>query len=191
MSSYQIETERLLIREWNGSSDRSALLALSADAEMMRYITGGEPWSEAQLDRFFLRQAANLEASGMCVGALCLRDSGRVIGNAGVQMLDRMDGSDLAWWVGREFWGQGYATEAAQAICRYAFDWGRAQRLYACIDADNRASRRVADKLGMRLSGVRAADQTASWRPPNDVLIYMVEADMLPAARSVAAAACG
>ncbi len=175
--TFRVDTPRLQIREWQ-PHDRPGLQRLTDDAEMMRYITAGEPWSTARIDGMFDRQAASLHNTGLCVGAVFLRETGELIGIAGAQPLDRLDGFDLAWWIWREHWGRGLATEAAAAVCRHALQHGL-PRVYACIDPDNQASLGVARNIGMRPAGRCRADQTASWRPPTDVLLFVAGADPL------------
>lgn len=177
-TEFRIETERLLIREWR-REDRPGLERMTGDATMMRFITAGEVWDAQRVDGLMARQRASLDRTGTCMGPVLLRDSGEMIGVAGAQPLDRLDGFDVGWWIWRDWWNRGLATEAARAVCRDAFERVGLPRVYACIDPDNLSSRRVAEKLGMRLGGRCRADQTASWRPPVEILRY--ELDAVPA----------
>lgn len=52
-----------------------------------------------------------------------------------------------------EYWGQGLACEAVGAVVRHAFEKDGLRRLISLIDPENTASRRVAEKVGMRLEG--------------------------------------
>lgn len=179
MTPYRIETPRLLIREWQ-PQDRPAFARMATDPEMMRYITGGEAMPAERIDGFFGRQQGHLEACGLCMGAMVLRASGEIVGTAGAQPLDRLPGHDLGWWVWKDHWRRGYATEAAAAIRDHALRVAGLPRIHAVIDPDNHASRGVAGKIGMRLSARTTADRTASWRPPIDVLVYTIDAAAAP-----------
>lgn len=171
--SLLIETPRCVIRAWQPERDRAGLMRMTSDAEMMRYITGGETWDDARVDGLFARQARSMAAHGVCVGALCRKDDGEIVGIVGVQPLDCLDGFDLGWWIWRAYWNQGLATEAAIASCDDAFGRAGLTRLYACIDPDNHASHGVARKLGMRAIGRMKASETGSWR--NDALVDVYE----------------
>lgn len=59
----------------------------------------------------------------------------------------------LGYWIGRPHWGNGYATEAVEAIVDHAFDRHRADIVGAGVFAGNPASRRVLEKLGFRRVG--------------------------------------
>lgn len=62
----------------------------------------------------------------------------------------------ISYVLGRASWGRGIATEAARRLLRHAFEVNRLDRVMAVIVADNAASRRVLEKLGMH--GVKKAD---------------------------------
>jgi RimJ/RimL family protein N-acetyltransferase len=58
---------------------------------------------------------------------------------------------EVAYMIAREYWGLGLGTEAAAAILQYGFGQLGLSRLICMIDPANRASRRVAEKIGMSL----------------------------------------
>jgi RimJ/RimL family protein N-acetyltransferase len=77
---------------------------------------------------------------------------GEVIGGCGFDL--RADGSEFGYWLGVPFWGNGYATEAAQAVIDYAFGEHRLSALVAGARITNPASRRVLEKCGFQWTGV-------------------------------------
>ena len=84
-----------------------------------------------------------------CEFAILLDD--RFIGDITLYFDDDRRSAGLGWMLFPEFWGKGYATEAARALVCYARErWG-VQTLHASCDAENTASSRVMEKLGMRL----------------------------------------
>ncbi len=73
--------------------------------------------------------------------------NGEVIGACGYFPGD--DGTaEIGYWIGKPWWGHGYATEAATAIVRHCFARGRFRRLTCCHFCDNERSARVIEKLG-------------------------------------------
>jgi RimJ/RimL family protein N-acetyltransferase len=76
--------------------------------------------------------------------------------------------TDIGWHLLREHWGQGFATEAAQASRDYAFAQLGVERLVAQIHPENYASRRVAEKIGMTL-----LKESQHWRGLR--LLYVLE----------------
>lgn len=84
-----------------------------------------------------------------------LRD-GTLIGATGY--FPAADGSaEIGYWIGHPYWGQGYATEAAEALVRHSFRVAGFRRLTCCHFADNLRSARVIEKLGFRMTGASTA----------------------------------
>ena len=65
--------------------------------------------------------------------------------------------AELGYWIGKPWWGQGFVTEAAEAVIRHAFKVARVPRITCCHFIDNAASARVIEKLGFRCVGVNKA----------------------------------
>lgn len=145
---FQLETERLIIRPWEGR-DRAAFTGMARDPEVMRFVHRGEPYTDEEIDAFMARQAKNLADAGACMGAMVEKSSGRVVGVAGTQPLGRTPDFEIGWWLAREAWGRGYATEAGAAAMQHVFDVVGKPRAVAIIDPGNDASVAVALRLGM------------------------------------------
>jgi len=171
--SFEFITPRLRIRPWT-ATDRSALARLTGDADMMRFISDGQPWSDDRLDELIARIDTHLEAHGVAFGALERRDDGEVLGLAGLQRLDGGD-FELGWWVWKDFWGQGLAVEAARPFIDHAREVMGLGRLVAVIDEDNAASRRVAEKLGLMFECTKSARETMAIRPDSPIAFYAMD----------------
>ena len=170
---FRIETPRLVLRPITGD-DRVTFERFVADADMMRYISGAA-WDAEQVDEFFARQARNLAECGYCVGAVTLRDSGLMIGTAGIQP-QRLSGDDeLAWWIAREWQRRGFATEIGAACLRYALDVLGRDRIVAIADPDNRASLLVMERIGMRYLDSPLACELEARYPGKPVARYIAE----------------
>ncbi len=155
---FRLESERLFIRAWE-PADRPAFTAVMQDAEVMRYLHAGLPFTEAEVDEFLARQERQLAEHGMCMGALCEKDSGRVAGISGTQPLGTTGDLEIGWILARDTWGRGYATEAGALAMRHVLETLQRPRVVAIIDPDNEPSKKVAARLGMtyeaRYTGVQ------------------------------------
>ncbi|MEK3990379.1 MULTISPECIES: GNAT family N-acetyltransferase [Robertmurraya] len=60
---------------------------------------------------------------------------------------------ELAYWVGKPYWGQGYGTEAAKALLRYGFEVLQLNRIYAQSFTTNPGSWRIMEKIGLKYEG--------------------------------------
>lgn len=79
--------------------------------------------------------------------------NGTIIGACGVSVLDDPL-PELGYWLGTDFWGKGYATEAVRAVIDYAFEELMHDGLQAGARVTNPASRRVLEKCGFQWTGV-------------------------------------
>jgi RimJ/RimL family protein N-acetyltransferase len=146
-----LTTERLRLRPAT-LDDLDAWLAISRDAETAWW---GEPSSTLEDARASLeRQIANQEHYGFSLWPVELKLAGTVIGAAGLQHLADGEEIEVGYRFLREHWGRGYATEAARAAIRFAFDEIGLDRLVAVTLPTNRASRRVMEKCGLSFVGV-------------------------------------
>jgi RimJ/RimL family protein N-acetyltransferase len=148
MTKTILETPRLLLCEFI-PEDADALARVLCDAETMRYYP--RHFERRDADEWIARNLRRYEADGHGLWAVTLRESGDVIGDCGIT-LQEADGvllPEIGYHLRRDQWGQGYATEAAQA-CR---DWGFTQLsvafLISLIRPENAPSRRVAERNGM------------------------------------------
>lgn len=151
---------------------------MAADAEMMLYISHGKPWQPKDVDEFLERQRRHLDGHGFCIGAMTHRGDDQVIGLAGIQPMGETGDIELAWWVWRDFWGRGYATEISRAVVDYAFNEIELPRLVAIVDAPNLASIRVMEKLGMHHLGRHNAHELEPRHPDIEVEMYALDNDL-------------
>ncbi len=85
---------------------------------------------------------------------MVLRQAGLLIGAAALRFTAASNRGELGYWIGRPYWGQGFASEAAGAMVQYAFTGRGLHRVYAHHMIGNPASGRVLRKAGMRQEGV-------------------------------------
>jgi ribosomal-protein-alanine N-acetyltransferase len=144
-----LETERLILDAWQ-VSDVRAFRPIATDTEVMRYITGGVPWTDDQIQTFVERQLKLYSERGLCRWKLVSKATGEMMGFCGVGFWRDNPDPEIGWWLARRYWGQGLATEAASAALRDAFERVRLDRIISIARPENIASLRVMDKLGLR-----------------------------------------
>jgi RimJ/RimL family protein N-acetyltransferase len=146
-----LETERLRLRAFR-RSDLDAYCAMNADPEVLRYL-GSEPWDRGRTLRHMYLTLGQWELGGTGWWALEHKETGTFVGRVGFTGPDCWPGFELAWALARPFWGRGYATESAREALAYAFDIQAKERVISLIHPENRASIRVAERIGERLAG--------------------------------------
>ncbi|CAM4429767.1 GNAT family N-acetyltransferase [Paenibacillus typhae] len=157
LSVMHLETERLIIRPYI-QSDLQESFELMQDPEVLTYMhmdvfsaedyqgvfdwlisSYGTPFDEAFKYSFAIRE----------------KESGAFIGWCGVGTLDFCPpDKELYYLIGRQYWGRGYAAEAAAALAEYSFGVIGLDRLYAKADPRNTASVKILGRLGFKMDRV-------------------------------------
>jgi RimJ/RimL family protein N-acetyltransferase len=148
-----LSTERLRLRPFR-RSDFDDYAAMYSDPEVLRYLGGGpEPWDRGRSWRHMAFQLGHWQLGDRGMWALEQRETGTFLGGVGFADPEGWPGLELAWTLARRWWGHGYATEGARAALAHAFDVWQRDRVISLIHPENRASIRVAERLGERLQG--------------------------------------
>ena len=144
------ETERLVLRHMV-ADDLDALLAVLGDPEAMKYYPS--TFDRDGVARWIEWCVESYEKNGYGLYAMVLKKTNSVIGDCGHarQEIEGATEIEIGYHALREHWGQGYATEAAQGAAAYGFDTLGATRLISLVRPENAASRRVAEKVGMKI----------------------------------------
>lgn len=103
--------------------------------------------------RWIERNGRRYQTDGFGLWGTVLKQTGELIGDCGLtrQDLNGTSEIEIGYHVRRDLWGQGLATEAARACQEYGFANLKTERLISLIRPENLASRRVAEKNGMKL----------------------------------------
>jgi RimJ/RimL family protein N-acetyltransferase len=142
----QLQTERLLLRGFT-QEDFEDYARFHADPEVMRYISGS-PASRTEAWRSFAVMIGHWALRGYGMWGVERKSDGALVGRVGLWNPEGWPGLEVGWTLGREFWGQGYATEAARTAMDFAFITQDIARLLSVIDVGNQPSQRVAERLG-------------------------------------------
>ncbi|MSO65413.1 MAG: N-acetyltransferase [Alphaproteobacteria bacterium] len=148
-----VETDRLRLRPFALGDERTLVkkLANRNVAQQLTYVpypyrvTDARAWIEDCL-------AHPPSPSGGCRFAVELRHTGEALG--GISLLPHVLGHELGYWLGKGYWRQGYATEAAKALLVFATQELSIRRFVAFVFDGNVASIRVVEKLGFHRIGV-------------------------------------
>ena len=145
-----IETARLLLRPWR-DSDLPVFAGQNADPVVMRYLGG--PLTRAQSDAYAAKAVQHLAETGYGKWAVEAPGVAPFIGAVGLSRV-RFEASftpavEVAWRLHRDYWGRGYATEAARAAIEDGFNRVGLSEIVALTTLGNLPSQRVMHRLGM------------------------------------------
>lgn len=145
-------TQRLTLRTLN-EEDLDSLMGIWGDPEVMRYSGGaGSREREERSLKFYIKLQIE---KGYSPYAVILKESNRLIGVCGFNPPSDHGEVELVYHFSKNYWGNGYATEAAKACIEYARDHSITDRLAAFIDPNNQGSEKVLQKLGFTYSGTK------------------------------------
>ena len=153
-------------------ADAMALYGIARDPEVMRYMDWAMPRMPgatlAHLEGASARWNAGTEFQWIIEG----RASGECVGTISFRPKD--DGVDFGYFLARDHWGKGYAFQAATTLLAWFDAQPEVRRVSATVDAENERSRRLLERLGLRLDRV---ESSATVRPnvgglPRDTAVY-------------------
>lgn len=147
-----IETARLRLRPWR-ITDGDDVFAYAQKPEWSRYLRSlPRPYVRDDADRFIARQ---LLLDPVRHPAWAIELEGRAIGGINVSFNFEHASGEIGYSLDPAHWNEGLCTEAARAVVDAAFSThAMLNRLCARADADNTASQRVMEKVGMQKEGV-------------------------------------
>ena len=166
-----LDTGRLHLRR-PVEQDADAIISIVGDWEVARRLARApHPYTRADL-RFFLDHVVPNEPTW----AILWRETSRLIGIMGLAPAPDGRSAELGYYIARDHWGRGIATEAALAITRFGFESFGYLKLTSGYHTDNPASGRVLAKLGFTIVGAstrpclaEGKDKSAvevEWVPP-------------------------
>lgn len=147
-----METERLWLREYT-AEDYANVAAMVTDPVTMQHYP--KPYDAAGSRRWVDWSLQNYREHGYGWWALIRKDTGEYIGDCGLtlQPIDGENLPEIGYHLRKEFWRQGYGSEAARAVRDWAFANTAFDRVYSYMTAGNIGSWSVAEKIGMKRIG--------------------------------------
>ncbi|HJS50318.1 MAG TPA: GNAT family N-acetyltransferase [Pyrinomonadaceae bacterium] len=143
-----IETDRLSFRPFT-LDDLPLLIEQRSDPDMNRYLGGPRRQNPEELAKRIRFYMSCYESHGFGMCPMFWKETGEMIGAAGIQPLEDTGEIEVGYSVIKEFWRRGIATESARGWMEFGFNKFGLERIVAVAVVENTASRHVMDKLGM------------------------------------------
>lgn len=154
-----IKTERLILRPFD-VSDSKRVQELAGDVKVAKttlnipypYEDGmAEVWINTHIDSF--------NKGSDITYAVVKKDTNELIGAISLMAIKEIHRkAELGYWIGVPYWGNGYCSEASNAIIEFGFKDINLNRIFSLAFEDNVASWRVMEKVGMKYEGTRRQD---------------------------------
>lgn len=148
-----IETERLQLRTLS-TEDAERVEELASDYEIARTtLTIPHPYPKGSAVPFIESVLKMEEKEPVAFFAIIEKESSSLIGIINIGNHPVHKRGELAYWVGKPYWGKGYGTEAAKAVMKFGFEVLNLHKIFAASFTDNPGSWRIMEKIGMKHEG--------------------------------------
>lgn len=146
----EIQTPRLKLREWK-PSDRDPFAVINTDPRVMQFLP--RPLTREESDALVDRISVHFTQHGFGLFALELLGVTPFAGFVGLS-IPRFESTftpcvEIGWRLAADFWGRGYATEAARSVLQFGFEDLHLPEIVSFTVPANQRSRRVMEKLNM------------------------------------------
>jgi len=145
-----LETDRLRLRELT-RDDVGPLHSILSDPVTMQFWP--QPFDLEAVERWVQRSMDSYRDLGFGRYAVLLKSTGELIGDCGFMKVEvnGVQENDLGYIIDKQYWGQGYAAEAAKACLQYGLTNLKMKRIVASMESKHLASKAVAEKIGLYL----------------------------------------
>lgn len=177
MQKLQLETERLILREFK-ATDWKAVHEYASDPEVVKFMEWGP--NSTRETQAFIDMAVEKQREKprrTFEFAVTLKSDGALIGAAGMRLNPSTDEvADIGYCYNKKYWRQGYSSEACARLIRMGFVDLSLHRIWATCDADNLGSAAVLRKCGMTQEGHLRSERSIKghWR---DTLLFAILRD--------------
>lgn len=149
--AYVIRTPRLLLRCWEPADAPRMEAALAAGLDHLRpwlpWIREEPEPLETRIERF-RRFRGSFDLGHDFIYGIFTPDGAEVVGGTGLHTRQGPEALEIGYWIGARHLGRGYATEAAAALTRVAFEVDGMRWVEIRCDPRNRESARIPERLG-------------------------------------------
>lgn len=146
----KIESKRLILREWL-PEDFKPFSLLNQDAQVMEYYPS--LLNEQESAAFIEKASKEIKALGFGLFACILKENNQFMGYVGLSKpsftAHFTPCVEIGWRLHHQYWGHGYATEAAKLVLAKGFNEWNLAEIVSFTTSENWRSRRVMEKLGM------------------------------------------
>ncbi|PFA69260.1 GNAT family N-acetyltransferase [Bacillus sp. AFS015802] len=152
-----MKTDRLILRPFT-IDDSTSVQELAGNKDVSKTTLGIPHPYPIEAAEQWIKNHPKMMENGIFPFAIVLESNDILIGTITIRVNDTHKKAELAYWVGKEYWGNGYATEAAKEILRYGFENLKLNRIWAKAMSKNPASSKVMMNVGMKKEGVLKQD---------------------------------
>lgn len=177
-NAIELNSARLLLRRFE-ESDCDRIESLLNDKEIASNTQSiAYPYPQGEAQRWIAKHRDFYRNGDAYHLAIQLKSNEHLIGAIGLEVNKEDHNAELGYWLGREYWNQGFVTEAARRMVEFGFETLGLYRITSHHLTRNPASGRVMEKIGMTKEGTRRG-HVRKWGVFEDVELYgMLASDL-------------
>ena len=167
-----IETERLRLRPYT-LEDALELQRLIGERDVVATMLHvPHPYEDGMAEEWIGKHQERFDKGKAIDFAIVDGSKGFLIGGIGITNINKeFENAEIGYWIALPYWGNGYCTEAAQAVLKHGFKVLGLHRIYAPHFTRNPASGRVMQKIGMKYEGT-LRHNIKKWGQFEDIAYY-------------------
>lgn len=149
IDNQEVYTERLHLRRFI-EEDTDTYCRIMSSNEIGKWLPRGRGLIREEVEGLLKHFNGHWSIKGFGAWAVVDRESGALMGHCGLNTIDSTSEVEVLYALSSQFWGKGYATEAAKLSVGFALDYLNLNRIIALSKPDNDRSRRVIEKIGFK-----------------------------------------
>lgn len=167
-----LETESLHLQPYQ-IDQASQVKELAGDEAVAATTFVPHPYRQEEAEEWIRSHSDWIENNKAYPLAMVLKSTGELVGTMTLRVDSKHRKGELAYWVGKPYWGQGYATQAAKRIMEFGFESLNLHRIWSAAMTTNPASAKVMQKAGLSYEGTLKED-IFHWGEYKDIDVYGV-----------------
>ncbi|MHC1778552.1 MAG: GNAT family N-acetyltransferase [Lentimicrobium sp.] len=164
---------RLKLRPFN-LADAPEVQRLAGDVDVARNTLAMPfPYADGMAEAWIANHTDDFIEGKSAIWAITLKETDQLIGAIGLNLQLQFSNAEIGYWIGKEYWNNGYCTEALKEVINFGFDYFKLQKMYASYFGNNPASGKVMQKAGMIYEGTLKSHMF-HWNEFKDLVQYGV-----------------
>jgi len=156
--SFTLETDRLTLRPFE-QEDAHRIRDLANDKQLASILGLPYPYTIQHAQEWFGIQSDQINNGTEYPLAIISKEISEIIGTITLRIDKGNNKGELGYWIGREYWGRGFATEAIDRIIQFGFSHLNLNKIWASVVESNMPSSHVLKRNGLNKEGILLQDR--------------------------------
>lgn len=166
----ELHTKRLILKPYTMDL-AERVVELAGDESVAATTFVPHPYTLEIAEQWIAAHQEWIDNNSAFPMAMIIKDTKELVGTMTLRVDSKHDKGELAYWVGKPYWDQGFASEAAQRIVEFGLEELNLHRIWSAAISTNPASTKVMEKVGLSYEGTLKQD-IYHWGEYKDIDVY-------------------